>query len=57
MTESTADVCDVCGYTTSRHLIHDIDGCCYCTRHYLLHILNDEVKKEKLEAEEQKYHK
>ncbi|MHA1405961.1 MAG: hypothetical protein ACTSSG_01085 [Candidatus Heimdallarchaeaceae archaeon] len=33
--------CHICGYTSSRHLIHTDDGHCYCTEHYLLHVLHD----------------
>lgn len=38
------DKCFECGYTSCRHLIHTREGKCYCTRHYLMHILHDDIE-------------
>ena len=57
LTESCVDVCDICGFTTNKHLIHASDGNCYCTRHYLMHLLREDIEEAELQLEEQKFHK
>lgn len=49
------DVCDECGFTTQRHLIHTSDGRCYCTHHYLLHLLHEEIEEEREKMREQDF--
>ncbi len=54
MAESGADVCEICGYTTNSHLVHTAEGHIYCSKHFLLHVLNDEIEEEKIKLEEEK---
>jgi hypothetical protein len=46
------DKCDECGFTTSCHLVHTKEGKCYCTRHYLMHILHDSIEEYKIKKAE-----
>ncbi|NPD89702.1 MAG: hypothetical protein HGN29_13405 [Asgard group archaeon] len=39
------DKCNICGYMTNSHIIHTQEGKCYCTKHYLAHILHDDIEK------------
>ncbi len=54
--EDCAEVCEICGSTAYRHLIHTADEECYFTSHYLINVLHENVERDITTLEEEKYH-